>query len=182
MNSDSQTPLVAASAQNSHDHPSKSQIKRDLLALFTLGKQLVELAPDRLQQLPLSEDLYAAVREAQRIRSLKGRQRQIHFVGKLLRAAQVAAIQTQLDTWENGSYAETAALHRLETLRTELLNKDAALTTLLHQHPHIDAQPLRACIRAARKEALANAKQTPDLMPQRKHYRALFQALKTLLV
>jgi len=160
--------------------PSKSQVKRDMHALLDLGRALVALSPERLKQLPLDEPLYEAIRLAQRTTSREGRRRQIHYVGKLMRAAPADAIRTQLDEWENGSHAQSARMHRLERLRDELLANEAALTALLTAHPHADSQALRAQIRAARKEAATNAALVAGRAPQRKHYRALFQTLKDL--
>jgi len=166
--------------ENGYDRPSKSQIKREMHALLDLGKQLVELSPERLKQLPLQERLYEAIRLAQRTTSREGRRRQIHFVGKLMREAPADEIRAQLDVWARGSREETAAMHRLEALRERLLADDEALTELLQAHPGVDVQALRATIRAARKEAQHNAALQPGQDPQRKHYRALFQALKSL--
>ena len=177
------TPDPAAEAdydENGYDRPSKSQVKRDMHALLDLGKQLIDLPADRLKQLPLAERLYEAIRLAQRTTSREGRRRQTHFVGKLMRDAPADEIRAQLDVWENGSREETAAMHRLETLRERLLADDDALTELLDAHPGADVQQLRTTIRAARKEAQHNAALQAGQEPQRKHYRALFQALKSL--
>lgn len=160
--------------------PSKSQVKRDMHALLDLGKELIDLSPERLKQLPLAERLYEAIREAQRITSHGGRRRQVHFVGKLMRNAPAEEIRAQLDVWKNGSREATAAMHRLEALRDRLLVDDDALTELLQDHPGADVQHLRAVIRAARKEAQGNAALQQGQDPQRKQYRALFQALKDL--
>src|SRR5690606_38288830 len=168
------------SSDHGYDRPSKSQVKREMLALLDLGRQLVDLSPDQLKQLPLAEKLYDAVRLAQRTTSREGLRRQIHFVGKLMRAADADAIRAQLDIWENGSREQTRAMHRLETLRDLLLRDDDALTLLLNDYPGADAQRLRTLIREGRKEAQANAQLQPGQDPQRKHYRALFQALKSL--
>lgn len=165
---------------NVYDGPSKSQVKRDMLALLDLGKELVELSPERLKQLPLSERLYEAIRLAQRTTSREGLRRQVHYVGKLMRDAQADEIRTQLDTWKNGSREQTQAMHRLETLRDRLLKDDGALTTLLEKYPQADVQHLRSLIREGRKEVTANQALRPGQEPQRKHYRALFQALKSL--
>ena len=167
-------------ADSLYDRPSKSQIKRELHALLDLGKELVELPPERVKQLPLSEKLYEAIRLAQRTTSREGRRRQIHYVGKLMRDAPAEIIRAQLVEWSKGSRAQTAHMHRLEALRDRLLSDDDALTKLLASHPHADIQALRTQIRAARKEAAANANLLPGQEPQRKHYRALFQSLKTL--
>ncbi|HEY0296353.1 MAG TPA: ribosome biogenesis factor YjgA [Bordetella sp.] len=167
-------------ADEGYDRPSKSQVKREMHALLDLGKELVELSPERLKQLPLAERLYESIREAQRTTSREGRRRQIHFVGKLMRNAPAEEIRAQLDIWNNGSREATAAMHRLEALRDRLLADDDALTGLLQDHPGADVQHLRAVIRAARKEDQANAALQQGQEPQRKQYRALFQALKDL--
>jgi ribosome-associated protein len=163
-----------------YDGPSKSQVKREMLALVDLGRELVELSPERLKQLPLSERLYEAIRLAQRTTAREGLRRQIHFVGKLMRDAPADLIRDQLDTWKNGSREQTQAMHRLEALRDRLLKDDAALTVLLQKYPQADIQHLRTLIREGRKEAAANENLRPGQDPLRKHYRALFQALKTL--
>ena len=165
-----------------YDKPSKSQVKREMHALLDLGKQLIDLPTERLKQLPLSEKLFEAIREAQRIQSSReGLRRQIHYVGKLMRDADADAIRKQLDIWENGSREETLALHRVENLRELLLRDDQALTDLLNDYPNADVQRLRTLIREGRKEAAANQVLQPGQEPKRKHYRALFQALKTLI-
>lgn len=162
------------------DRPSKSQIKRDMHALLDLGRELIDLSNDQLRQLPLPEALYDAIRLAQRTSSREALRRQTHYVGKLMRHTDAQAIRTQLDIWKNGSRAETEALHRIETLRDQLLKDDDVLTELLRDHPTADVQHLRTLIREGRKEARRNAALQPGQEPQRKHYRALFQALKTL--
>ena len=163
-----------------HDRPSKSQDKRDLHALLDLGRELVELSPDRLKQLPLAERLYDAIRLAQRTPSREGLRRQVHYVGKLMRDAPADEIRAQLDEWKNGSRKQTAALHHLEARRDKLLRDDDALTALLAEYPQADSQRLRTLIREGRKELAANTALRPGQEPQRKHYRALFQALRQL--
>ncbi len=169
-------------AASLYDRPSKSQVKREMLALTDLGKQLVDLPVDRLRKLALPEPLFEAIRLAQRTPSREGLRRQIHYVGKLMRSDDVdaEAIRRQLDTWENGSREEARAQHRLEALRELLLRDDDALTELLATHEVPDVQQFRATIRAARKEMKQNESLPPGREPQRKHYRALFQALKNL--
>lgn len=165
-----------------YDRPSKSQIKREMHALLELGKQLIELPTDRLKKLPLHEKLYEAIREAQRIsHAREGKRRQMHYVGKLMRDVDADAIRKQLDIWENGSREQTRSMHRLENLRDLLLRNDSALTELLNDYPQADVQQLRTLIREGRKEAQANAALLPGQEPKRKHYRALFQAVKQLV-
>jgi ribosome-associated protein len=166
--------------ESGDDRPSKSQIKRDMHALLDLGKEMVELSYERVRQLPISEDLMEAIRTAQRVPSREGRRRQIHYVGKLMRHAPADEIRKQMDTWLNGSRQETAAMHRLENFRDALLTDDDLFTALLVANPQADTQVLRTLVRAARKEAQQNAQIRPGDEPLRKHYRSLFQTLKTL--
>jgi ribosome-associated protein len=63
-------------------------------------------------------------------------------------------------------------MHSFEKKRDKLLADDNALTELLEQHPHLDAQHLRTLIRNARKE---QAESKPP-----KAYREIFQILKQL--
>jgi len=169
-----------ASDDYDDDTPSKSQVKREMLALLDLGHTLIELSPDRLKQLPIAERLYDAIREAQRTTSREGKRRQAAYVGKLMRDAPADEIRRQLEVWAKGSKEETAAMHRLELMRERLLADDEALTRLLTKYPSVDAQALRSQIRAARKEEQANQQLQPGQDPQRKQYRALFQTLKNL--
>jgi ribosome-associated protein len=183
MNSAHLTSSDTADAPNcGDDRPSKSQVKRDMHALLDLGKALINLPVDKLKQLPIEEKLLEAIKLAQRTHAREGKRRQVHYVGKLMRAAPADVIRTQLDVWANGSRAETLTMHRLEMLRDQLLADDNALTRLLTAYPRVDVQALRAQVRAARKEATANAMLLADQAPQKKHYRAVFQTLKALHV
>lgn len=164
--------------QEAQERPSKSQVKRDMLALQELGKAIVDLSTDRVKQLPLSEKLREAVLLAQRTTSREGRRRQIHYVGKLMRDAPAEQIRQQLDTWANGSRQETAFLHAIERDRDRLIANDEALTPWLDAHPGVDVQAIRSLIRAARAEHKKNQSLPPGQEPQRKHYRALYQAIK----
>lgn len=149
-----------------------------MLVLQDLGKLLVEQSPERLKQLPMSDMLFDAIRDAQRNTSREGRRRQIHYVGKLLRSDDASAIRQKLDDVMHGSRDNTRAMHRLETLRDILIEDDNALTGFLAEYPDTDVQQLRTLIRAARKETQHNTKLARGDTPQRKHYRALYQALK----
>ena len=63
---------------------SKSQVKRELLALKDLGADLVTLSTNQLTRLSLPEHLYTAVKSAQMMK--KGAlKRQLQYIGKLLR-------------------------------------------------------------------------------------------------
>jgi ribosome-associated protein len=161
--------------EQEYDRPSKSEMKRQMNELQKLGEQLVAEPRDRVKRVPMPEDVRDAILMCQTITNHEGRRRQMQYVGKMMRTLdeeEVAVIQRTIDSWKGMSKAETAALHALERRRDKLLADDKALTELLGEHPHLDAQQLRTLIRNARKEQAENK---PP-----KAYREIFQILKEL--
>lgn len=163
-----------AADQAFDERPSKSQLKREMHALQTLGVDLVELPKDALKRMPMPENLADAVREARRITDHEGKRRQIQYIGRVMRTLredEIAALRTALDTHRGVNKAETARLHWIEQTRERLLAHDDAFTAFLREHPGADAQEGRTLIRNARKEAEQGK-------PPR-YFRELFQWIKT---
>ena len=140
--------------------PSRSEQRREALAVLDLAMRLVEQSPARLLQLPIEEDLLALIFEAQKISAQIARKRQVHFLAKKMRresAETLEAIRAGLDHDKADSRRENATLHRIEALRDRLIaDGDAALAELLAEHPHADRQHLRQLARNAREEKLHN--------------------------
>jgi len=161
--------------EQEYERPSKTELKRQSDALQHLGLELVEQPRDRVKRVPMPDDVRDAILECQNIKNHEGRRRQLQFVGKKMRSLteeEVAVIRRTIEGWKGASKADTAALHALERRREKLLADDNALTTLLGEHPELDAQHLRTLIRNARKEQAENK---PP-----KAYREIFQILKDL--
>ncbi len=133
--------------------PSKSQRKRDMLALQELGEQLVALPPHKIRDADLPDALRDAVLEAQRIHAHEGRRRQLQYVGKLMRNADVDAVLAMIAAATQDDRASIARMHALERWRDALLADDAAQTEFLHKYPRSDAQQLRQLVRGARAES-----------------------------
>ena len=168
--------------ENGYLGPSKSQRKRDMHALQTLGAQLIELSNHKLNQLKLNNNLVEAIKEAQQSKAREGKRRLLQYIGKLMRFEDEAAIRHQLDLWENGSKEQAQAMHRVEALRELLLRDDNALTNFVNEFPQADPQSFRTCIRNARREAQQNeALIAANKEPVRKHYKQLYQAIKSTL-
>jgi ribosome-associated protein len=102
----------------------------------------------------------------------EARRRQMQYVGKLMRGIDPAPIEAAIAAFDGISAVEIARHHRLERLRTRLLDDEAVLTEIIAAHPGADAQHLRQLRRNAIKEHLENR---PP-----KSFRALFQELKAL--
>jgi len=154
------------------DHPSKSQVKREMQALQELGEQLVALGKDQLARIDLGDDLREAVRDAQRFTKHEARRRQLQYIGRLMRDLDPAPIRAALDEINGVSAAANARQHALERLRTRLLEDETVLGEIARDHPDADLQHLRQLRRNALKEQAANK-------PPRA-FRELFRMLRNL--
>jgi ribosome-associated protein len=133
--------------------PSKSQRKRDVEALQSLGRELTNLSKDQLKKMDLPENLLVAVLEYQRITSHGAMRRQMQFIGKVMRDLDPEPIIEQLAAMRGESASAKAEFHALERWRARLLEDDDAVTEWLNLHPDSDVQQLRQLIRNARREA-----------------------------
>ena len=157
--------------------PSRTQQRREALAVLTLAGQLIELQPSRLAKLDLPEDVRREVDITRRMTAHGAKKRQLAFLAKVMRRyddADFAAVRAELGENRDKQRQETAAMHRLESMRDRLIAEDeTALPELIAEHPQLDRQHLRSLIRQARVE-----KDVPNKPP--KAYREIFQLLKDL--
>lgn len=68
---------------------SRSQKKRDSTLLQTIGEEIVLLPQFKLDKLPLSEDLQIAIQEHKRLSNKEAKRRQLQYIGRLMREAQI---------------------------------------------------------------------------------------------
>ncbi|OOZ39104.1 hypothetical protein BOW53_12890 [Solemya pervernicosa gill symbiont] len=135
---------------------SKTQLKRESLALRDLGATLVALSDQQLKRMPLPENIAAAVSEARRIKKHGALKRQLQYLGKLLRHSDPEPIRLALERLEEGHIEDRARFHRIEQWRDRLLSEgDSALGELVAEHPAVDRQHLRQLLRKAEKERKA---------------------------
>ncbi len=158
--------------------PSKTALKRAMHELQQLGVALTELNDQRLRELPLSESLLEAVLEFQRTCSHEGRRRQLQYIGKLMRSADIDPIREAVASARLGPAREALAMHEAEHWRDRLLADDHALTAWMDQHPQSDLQQLRTLIRAARKDLAAAPDDPKGAGRKGRAYRELFQFIK----
>ena len=152
---------------------SKTRRKQQMVELQSLGEDLVELSSERVKKIDIPEDLRSAVSDAQRMsRHDEAKRRQMQYIGKIMRHVDVEPIRAALALVRGESASETARLHRLERLRTELLADETVLHVIATDYPSVDLQHLRSLRRAALKEHEQN--KTP------RSFRAIYQLLKDL--
>ena len=145
-------PIDSPDEQPDDRPPSKSQVKRDMLALQALGEQLIGLPAHTIRQADLPEPLRDAVLEAQRITAHGGRKRQTLYVGKLMRTTDADAVRAIIAAATQDDRASVARMHALERWRDTLLADDGTQTEFLDKFPGTDAQQLRQLVRGARAE------------------------------
>jgi ribosome-associated protein len=157
-----------------YDEPesiSKSQRKRDMLALQALGERLVRLSADQINQLELPSELNNAVLQARNIRQHGALRRQLQYIGRLMRTVDAQIVQNRLEQITNQTTEATALFHRIETWREQLLQDEQnAFAAFVNEHPQTDRQQLRQLIRAAQNER--------KLDRSTGYFRKLFQFLR----
>lgn len=137
---------------------SKSQRKRDMLALQALGKKLTEINRQLLSKCQLPAELQLAIEEFKRLPNKhEARRRQLQFIGKLMRNTDIAQIESVLNTDQQQANLNKRFFKELENLREQLLaGSEEALQMLIRDHPDIEIQHLRQLIRQAQKEQSQN--------------------------
>jgi ribosome-associated protein len=78
------------------DRPSRSQVKRDAKAASALALRLANTAPDKLKSLELAPHLMHGLLECHQLKR-GARQRQVKYVGGLLRQEDWRAIERALE-------------------------------------------------------------------------------------
>jgi len=137
------------------DEKSKSEVKRELLALKELGKELLKLPIKDLDKLNLSERLYEALLKAQDMQ--KGAlKRQIATVGGLMVHEDYDLIKESIAKIRQEHNGQIKQFHQLELWRDELLTGDnEVMSTLRSEFESFDMQHVRQLVRNANKEAAA---------------------------
>lgn len=155
------------------ERPSKSELKRQAHEQQALGEALAALPDAALAGTPMPESLRDALAEYRRTRSHEGRRRQMQYVGKLMRQADLGPLREAVAAVRLGGARDALALHETEAWRARLVDDDEALDRWSVAHPQSDLQRLRTLVRNARRDAMA--------APGERHGRAwreLFQFIK----
>jgi len=138
--------------------PSKSQRKREALAMRDLGAALAELGDSQRARIPLPDDVREAVDELNRTPQRSAHKRQLGWLAKRLRQIDAAPIIAALETERQSARSHTQSHHLVEQWRDRLLGLDSqessgdALTAFLNRYPSADRQQLRQLQRSALAE------------------------------
>ncbi|MGJ0486357.1 MAG: ribosome biogenesis factor YjgA [Methylomicrobium sp.] len=137
--------------------PNKTQIKKEIAALFALGEEMSNLSPDQLNTLILPEKILQAVREVSGMPHKGARKRLLKYIAGQLHLIDVDPIVEKLARLKNKSAHAVREHHLAEQWRDRLLAEgNEAVTELLDDYPEADSQQLRQLIRNAQKEGAAS--------------------------
>lgn len=137
--------------------PSKSQRKRDALALQKMGEALVALKPHVLEGLELPERLQDAIELAQRTTAHGGKKRQLQYIGKLMRTVDVEPIEQFLAALNDGQQRARGIHHQIEKWRDRLLTEGVeVIDEYMALYPQIDRAHLAKLLRDVAHEAAHN--------------------------
>jgi len=139
-----------------------------------LGAILYKLSAKDLSKIPLPDQLASALELAHKITDRSGLRRQLKYIGKLMRSADVEPIQQALDKLRQNKKQAAAEFHKIEQWRDRLIAEgNDALAEFLTEHPEADRQHLR--------QLLLNAQKEIKLSKPPKSSRQLFRYLKELM-
>ena len=130
---------------------SKSQRKREALALQALGESLIALPSSDLARIPMWPDLEAAVAVGRGLER-NALRRQIRYIARVLREGDAGAIAQAFDTVRSPGRREAARHRRVERLRDALIRGDRSPDDMRASAPDLDFQQLRRLVAAARRE------------------------------
>ncbi|QJR10547.1 hypothetical protein DSM104443_01611 [Usitatibacter rugosus] len=148
---------------------SKTQRKKQMHDVQSLGVALTKLSPEQLARFNLPELLLDAILEAKRHTTHEAIRRQSQWIGKIMRDMDVAPIAAQLAALNAPTSRDTALFHRAEKWRTEILADPSLIATFVAEFPSADAKAIAILVEKAKAERAA------ERAP--KHYRELFHAI-----
>lgn len=156
------------------EYVSKSQLKREMLALQELGERLTTFNEEQLAALPLDDKLLAAIRETKNIRKREALRRHFQYIGKLMRAANTEDIVDAVAKLDEQHQRITRLLHVMEKWRDDLIGGGSAeMEAFIEAFPAVDRQELRHLIRGAQQDKRRNKPPT--------NARKLFRLIRDLM-
>lgn len=153
---------------------SKSKLKREMLALQEIGKQLIALSPSQLARIPLPDFLLNAIQLAHTLKTGEAKRRHLQYIGKLMREVDCAQIQVALKQTQHVHTQKVNQFHEVEKWRDELIAEgDSGLQKFMLLHPTADRQQLRQLIRKTQQDRAKNINTGSE--------KELFTCLRTIL-
>lgn len=146
---------------------SRSEVKRQAGRLQELGKRIYQLPKSQRDRLPLSDELRAAFKEADRISQPDALRRHFQYVGKLMRQIDQQPLLDALEHNDPGGN-NPKPVDPLISLAGQLVEEGSrGIEQLLAEQPLMERQRLNQLVRNLRKamqsiDTEASGDATPD--------------------
>lgn len=158
---------------------SKTQLKKEMLALQKIGTELTKLPPDKLARIPLDEKLHHAVLETANIKKHGALRRHMQFIGRLMRESDSEAIIAAYETLQQSESNAARKIQQVEDWRDALIEEGKPkIEDLLQLYPHADRQQLNQLVRNCQKDIDQQSGQQKNSGSKRK----LFLFLRDLII
>ena len=130
-------------------HRSKTQRKKDALALQALGDKLTYFSPSQLSKLPLTEAVIAAIEEYNLLPKKHGaRKRQLQLIGRLMRSCDYEIVSLAMEQLPRNDAQEPQDLRNSGDLSEKILTEgNAEINAAIKEHGNLDGQKLRRLYR-----------------------------------
>lgn len=149
------TEFVYGNEEYYEGRPSKSQRKRDMLALQQLGEDLAALTPEQLARMGVPEELREALAFYHSLRDKEARRRHMQFIGTMMRKLDADPIRHAMEELDQLRSQQTEGFHQVEQWRDALVGGDGEVLEELVVRFGLDRQQLRQLVRGAAAEKAA---------------------------
>jgi ribosome-associated protein len=135
------------------DYKSRTRAKNEDRSLQKLGEQLVGLSSAQLKKIDMPSELREAIGLARQTTAHAARNRQIKYIGGLMREMDLAPVRDALENIRRGDYEKAMAFKQIEAWRDALKEGNPGLIDeILVCCPDAQRQRLTQLVRNAKKE------------------------------
>lgn len=177
--------------QSSHDdsvegeEESKTQRKKRMTELQTMGEDLLSLNKKQLEQIDAPEPLLGALREYQRLPNRnEAKRRQLQFIGKLMRGSDHESIRAALEKLRTPDRQEIRRGQDIELWGERLLSGgEDEIQAFIEAWPNAERQTLRQLLRRYTQVATtaSEVEEEKSSEPAKIQRRRLLDYIKTCI-
>jgi ribosome-associated protein len=175
--------------QDEDTRASKSEKKREVLALRACAEYICNLKSEQQLQLPLSISITNALLEYKRLKNKNAQQRHIQFLTKILIDTEnLEEIEKAVERFQHPHLHQQKVDRAVENSFAKIISADSEkskneISAIINQNSSLDRQMLAQLIRNAHKEYNENAEsisqnKQPEVKSSKKHQQKLKKMLR----
>lgn len=159
---------------------SRTAKKKSMQIYIKIGAELLALGQSQLKTMPLQKELADALAVAKKIKVGNALNRQMSFIGKLIRNNNFEEIQEALEKLKQQDTKHERITQNTEKWRTRLIEDSSSVPEFINSYPNCDRQKLNQLVRNAVKEAKENIanQDNPSIQAASKYKKLLFKLVR----